>query len=87
MPGGLDLAGWSAASDRYFSIHSSLATGAKARSASLFEAVEQAGRWRVRQVLEDPEAWHDMAIIAEVDLASSDALGSPAWLTLGLEQG
>jgi superfamily II RNA helicase len=86
-PGGLDASGWSEALERYFSAHSSLGTGPQARSAALFDTVGQVGRWHVRQVLDDPEGWHDMAILAEVDLAASDELGSPAWLTLGLEQG
>jgi hypothetical protein len=41
----------------------------------------------VRQVLDDPEGWHDAAIVAEVDLAASDEAGSPAWRTLDLERG
>ena len=41
----------------------------------------------MRQVLDDPEGWHDTAIVAEVDLAASDEAGSPAWRTLRLEQG
>jgi len=86
-PGGLDASGWSEALERYFSVHPSLATGPQARSAALFEVVEQPGRWQVRQVLDDPEGWHDMAILAEVDLVASDELGSPAWLTLRIEQG
>ena len=86
-PGGLDASGWSEALERYFSAHSSLGTGPQARSAALFDTVGQVGRWHVRQVLDDPEGWHDMAILAEVDLAASDELGSPAWLTLGLEHG
>jgi hypothetical protein len=41
----------------------------------------------VRQVLDDPEGWHDTAIVAEVDLAASDQAGAPAWRTLGVEHG
>jgi superfamily II RNA helicase len=85
--GGLDAARWSEAVELYFSAHSSLGTGPAARGAALFDLVEQAGRWQVRQVLDDPEGWHDMAIVAEVDLAASDESGSPAWLTLRLEHG
>ena len=40
----------------------------------------------MRQVLDDPEGWHDSAIVAEVDLAASDEAGSPAWRTLHLGQ-
>jgi hypothetical protein len=33
------------------------------------------GVWRVRQILHDPEEFHDWAITAEVDLAASDQTG------------
>ena len=88
MPGGLDATGWSQAVELYYSAHSSLGTGPQARSAELFEVSSSArATWLVRQVLDDPEGWHDTAIIAEVDLAASDESGAPAWRTLGLEQG
>jgi len=72
---------------QYFSAHSSIGTGPDARAASWFGLTEQSGRWQVRQVLDDPEGWHDSAIVAEVDLAASDEAGSPAWRTLHLGQG
>jgi len=84
---GLDAGGWSEALVRYFSAHGSIGTGPAARAATWFEVSELPGRWQVRQVLDDPEGWHDTAIIAEVDLAASDEAGSPAWRTLHLEQG
>ncbi|MGA3353363.1 MAG: DUF3516 domain-containing protein [Acidimicrobiales bacterium] len=85
--GGLDATGWSEALERYYSVHPSLATGPEARSRALFDVVEHPGRWLVRQVLDDPEGWHDTAIIAEIDIASSDEAGSPEWRTLRLQQG
>jgi hypothetical protein len=87
VAGGLDAAAWSEGIERYFSVHASLGTGSQARSAALFELAERPARWHVRQVLEDPEGWHDTAIVAEVDLAASDEAGSPVWQTLRLEQG
>jgi superfamily II RNA helicase len=84
---GLDATSWSEAIERYFSVHSSLGTGPEARGAALFDLTEHPGRWLVRQVLDDPEGWHDAAIVAEVDLAASDEAGAPAWATLGLEHG
>jgi len=87
MAGGLDESGWSDALQQYFSAHSSIDTGPDARAATWFDLTEQPGRWHVRQVLDDPEGWHDTAIIAEVDLAASDEAGSPAWRTLQLERG
>ena len=85
--GGLDVASWSKALEQYFAAHASIGTGPDARAAAWFELAELPGRWQVRQVLDDPEGWHDTAIVAEVDLAASDEIGSPAWRTLRLEQG
>ena len=87
MPGGLDEAGWSEALEQYFSVHASIGTGPAARAAVWFDLTEQPGIWQVRQVLDDPEVWHDTAIIAEVDLAASDEAGSPAWRTLKIARG
>ncbi|MGD0441806.1 MAG: DUF3516 domain-containing protein [Acidimicrobiales bacterium] len=87
MPGGLSEAGWSDALEQYFSAHSNLGTDASARAATWFDLAEQPGSWLVRQVLDDPEGWHDTAIVAEVDLAASDQAGAPAWRTLGVEHG
>jgi hypothetical protein len=87
MTGGLDAAGWSEALERYYSLHASLGTGPAARGAQLFQVSEQPGLLVVRQVLDDPEGWHDTALIGEVDLAVSDEAGSAAWRTVRLEQG
>ena len=38
-------------------------------------------------MLDDPEDWHDTAIVAEVDLAASDDAGSPVWRTLNIARG
>ena len=85
--GGLSESGWSEAIERYFSTHPELGTGTPARGSAFFDLDEGPGRWRVRQILDDPEGWHDTAIAAEVDLAASDELGAPAWRTLQVEQG
>jgi hypothetical protein len=37
---------------------------------------EQPGRWRVRQIFDDPAGDHDWGISADVDLAASDEAGS-----------
>jgi hypothetical protein len=87
LPGGLDAAGWSKALDGYFSMHATIGTGPEARAAAWFDVSELPSGWQVRQVLDDPEGWHDMAIVAEVDLTASDEAGTPAWRTLRLEQG
>jgi len=87
LPGGLDAARWSNVLDDYFSVHATIGTGPEARAAAWFDLAEAPGQWRVRQVLDDPEGWHDTAMIAEVDLDASDEAGSPAWRTVRLEQG
>ncbi len=78
---------WSEALERYFAVHSAIGTGPEARGATWFQVSELPGRWQVRQVLDDPEGWHDTAIIAEVDLAASDDVGFPVWRTLAVDQG
>ncbi len=87
VDGGLDAEGWAEAAARYFSVHDSLATGPDARAAAWFVLDERPGLWRVRQVLDDPAGWHDLAIVAEVDLGASDEAGVPAWRTVALEHG
>jgi superfamily II RNA helicase len=87
LPGGFDRAEWGTALEPYFSVHPTIGIGQEARVTSWFMVEEFAGRWEVRQVLDDPEGWHDFAIIAEVDLRVSDEVGSPAWRTLRVEQG
>jgi hypothetical protein len=82
LPGGFDQAAWTEALGEYFSTHDAIGTGPDARSAKWFEVAELDGHWRVRQVFDDPEGWHDTAIVAEIDLASSDDAGEPAWRTL-----
>ena len=86
MPDGLDASGWTEALEQYFSVHGGIGTGREARAATWFYLAERPGRWEVRQILDDPEEWHNCAIVAEVDLAASDEAGAPAWRTLRLEQ-
>ncbi|HLH46904.1 MAG TPA: DUF3516 domain-containing protein [Acidimicrobiales bacterium] len=93
-PGGWDRAAWEAALERYYEERPAMGIGPAARSGALMAIDEGAGpggaggpaaRWRVRQVLDDPEGWHDAAIVGEVDLAESDAAGQPVWRTVALE--
>ncbi len=85
-PGGLDASGWAEVLESYYAHRAGIGTGPDARSAAWFAVTEAPGRWHVRQVLDDPDGWHDAAIVAEVDLAESDEEGAPAWRTLRLEQ-
>ena len=52
-----------------------IGTGADARGPARLIVEEQPGRWRVRQILDDPAGDHDWGFSAEVDLAASDEAG------------
>jgi superfamily II RNA helicase len=66
---------WQQALTPYFAEHDEIGTGADARGPHLLVVDAEPGRWKVRQVLDDPAGHHDWAITAEVDLAASDAEG------------
>jgi hypothetical protein len=68
---------WQAAMAPYYAEHASVGTGAGARTSGLFQVEERPGSWRVRQVLDDPDADHEWAIVFEVDLPGSDSEGHP----------
>jgi superfamily II RNA helicase len=84
-PGGWAASEWSTALDAYHAERGAIGTGPDARATAWVQIDEGPRVWRVRQVLDDPEGWHDAAIIGEVDLADSDAAGEPVWRTLALE--
>jgi hypothetical protein len=66
---------WAAAMEEYFAEHEDVGTGPDARGPRLLHVAPEPGRWRVRQVLDDPEGYHDWAVTAEIDLAASDERG------------
>ena len=72
---GWDAPRWAATLGAYFAEHDSIATGPAARGPDLFVVDEGPGRWRVRQILDDPAGYREWAIVAEVDLADSDEAG------------
>ena len=72
---GWDAARWSAAMKEYHAEHDDLLTGADARGPGLLLIDAEPGRWRVRQIFDDPAGDHDWGISAEVDLAGSDEAG------------
>jgi hypothetical protein len=43
----------------------------------MLQITEDPGVWHVRQVIDDPAAHHDWSVSADIDLASSDAEGTP----------
>jgi superfamily II RNA helicase len=72
---GWDRDRWSAAMAAYRAEHGAIGTGPDARSAAMVLIDEAPGRWRVQQILDDPDGDHDWRITAEVDLAASDDVG------------
>ena len=79
---GWDPETWRTALQPYFAEHADIGIGPNARSPQLLTISEESERWLVRQVLDDPAGDHDWAILAEVDLAASDAEGTAVvWVT------
>ena len=77
---------WEAAMAPFFEENDSVETGAAARSGSLFQVETGPGRWRVRQVFDDPDGAHEWGLLVEVDLAASDAEGAPVVRPMGIER-
>ncbi len=75
----MNAVAWEEALGTYWSEHESMGWGQEARSPELLIIDKTAGpgTWSVRQVIDDPEEHHDFAIVATVDLDSSDAAGEP----------
>lgn len=67
---------WQEIGEDYFDEHADVGIGADARGPALLMIDRSPGRWRVRQILDDPAGDHDWAIIAEVDLEASDEEGA-----------
>lgn len=70
-----DAEAWEEALADYFAEHESIDIGPDARGPHMLQIEQEEKLWRVRQVLADPEDDHDWGILAEVDLAESDAEG------------
>ncbi|ORX15607.1 MULTISPECIES: DEAD/DEAH box helicase [Mycolicibacterium] len=68
---------WEQAGDAYFDEHSDVGTGADARGPALLIIDREPGRWRIRQILDDPAGDHDWGFDVEVDLEASDEEGTP----------
>jgi superfamily II RNA helicase len=73
---GFDAEAWAEALGAYYAEHDTLLTGPDARGPALLAVTEEPGRWRVRQIFDDPAGDHDWGISAEVDLAASDEAGT-----------
>lgn len=72
---------WESVGEDYFGEHDDVGTGADARGPALLIIQRDPGRWRVRQILDDPAGDHDWGFDVEVDLEASDEAGEPV-LTL-----
>jgi hypothetical protein len=83
-PGGWDAAAWGEALARYREARGAIGIGADARAPVWCRITEAGERWRVEQVLEDPDAWHDAVIEGEIDLPATDESGEPVWRTVAL---
>jgi superfamily II RNA helicase len=69
---------WEDAVEAYFDEYDSMGVGPDARGPALLVIDQKPDRWHVRQIFDDPVGDRDWAIVAEVDLAESDAQGAAA---------
>jgi superfamily II RNA helicase len=69
---------WREAIEGYFEEYDSMGIGPDARGPALLVIEQKPDRWHLRQIFDDPEGDRDWAIVAEVDLAESDAQGAAA---------
>jgi hypothetical protein len=85
-----DATAWLAAMAPYFEQHPTVGIGPEARSPALFQVTElddpENRTWRVRQVLDDPDGFHEWAIVLEVDVDASDAEGVAVVRPVAVEQ-
>ncbi|MBT9296043.1 DUF3516 domain-containing protein [Rhodococcus sp. GOMB7] len=84
---GIDAAEWEEQLLPYFEEYATIGTGPSARGPALFQVTEEGEFWRVRQVLEDPEADHGWALLAVVDIPESDAAGEIVFDELSVVEG
>jgi superfamily II RNA helicase len=81
---GWDSDAWAEALEPYFVEHDEIGTGPDARGPAMLiidtspriDATGPSGRWRVRQIFDDPAGDHDWGITADIDLAESDEAGA-----------
>ncbi|MGO9899407.1 MAG: DEAD/DEAH box helicase [Solirubrobacteraceae bacterium] len=81
-PVAMDAAAWENALGTYWGEYETIDAGPTARAPQLLmiersAAGSEARTWTVRQIINDPEAHYDWAIVATVDLSASDAAGEP----------
>ncbi|HET7761525.1 MAG TPA: DUF3516 domain-containing protein [Phycicoccus sp.] len=84
LDAGLDAEAWQDAHAEYLTEYDGIGTGPEARGPALFHVTEEADRWLVVQILDDPDGDHDWRITAELDLAATDEAGEVVLLFTGL---
>jgi superfamily II RNA helicase len=67
---------WADAIEAYYEEFDTLGTGPDARGPKLLIIEELPGRWKVRQIFDDPNEDHDWGISAEIDLDESNEAGT-----------
>ncbi len=72
--------------DAYYDEHDTIGTGPSARGPAFLRIEEEAGVWRVRQVIEDPNGDGDWGVAADVDLAASDEEGTAVLHVVGINR-
>ncbi len=83
LDGGLDAEAWQDAHAGYLAEYDAIGAGPAARGPALFQVTEDGERWRVVQILDDPEGDHDWRITAELDLPATDEAGELVLVTTG----
>lgn len=83
LDGGLTEEEWTAGAAGYRAEYDDLGTGPGARGPALFRVEEEADRWLVTQILDDPDGDRDWRITAVLDLAATDAAGELVLVTTG----
>jgi superfamily II RNA helicase len=73
---GWDADRWADALDTYWDEHEYIDAGPSARGPALLHITEGPDRWKVRQVLADPEGNHDWSMTGTVDLEASNEAGA-----------
>lgn len=82
-----DTVHWPTAMDNYFDEYDDLDIGPDSRGRAYFHIVDQtARRWRVTQILKDPDGDNSFQLRGEVDLDASDSAGEVRLTRLELVQ-
>jgi hypothetical protein len=82
----MDAVAWRDAAEAYYTEHGSVDTGPDARGPAMLVIEKDPDRWRVQQIVGDPEGEHGWRIFATVDLAASDEAGELVLRTTGLHE-